>query len=87
MSVETADLFLGAALLARGARLDGLQVRNGNSRGRPEVSFCLTGQDLEQLVDEFRSGTLTVNAIKLQNAQNSLKDVLFDALRRGRERA
>ena len=81
MSVETADLFLGAVLLAHGGRLNDVQVRSRNGWGKREVSFRIAGDDLDRIVSGYTAGTIEVNATQLKQSLNHLRDVLFEALR------
>jgi len=83
--VETADLFLGAVLVARGGQLRGVTPTRPNGRGRREVSFRIAGTGLQRIVAEYQTGQATVNATTLKHALNDLRDVLFEAVRQSQE--
>lgn len=76
--IEVTDLFRGAYLLASGGELTGVRLRG---RGRPLVLFCFTGRDLERLDSDYRCGRALVNPLKLREALNHLRDVMFARLR------
>lgn len=76
---ETTDLNVAAALWAAGAEL----VRI-NPISHRTVGFVLSPLLLcEDLSNQFRMGTLTVNAKNFADRQRSLKDILFAKLRDG----
>ena len=52
-TVEVTDLFKGAFLLCMGGRLDKVQVRNN---GRRIATFLITGDDLDRLDSDYRTG-------------------------------
>jgi len=84
-TVEVTDLFKGAFLLASGAQLAEVRVRNN---GRQIAIFLITGTDLEHLDSEYRAGRALVNPLQLRESLNHLRDVMFDQLRNheGREK-
>lgn len=84
-TVEVTDLFKGAFLLCSGADLAEVRVRNN---GRKIATFLITGQNLDRLDSDYRTGRALVNPVHLRESLNHLRDVMFDKLRNyeGRER-
>lgn len=83
-TVEVTDLFKGAFLLASGAQLAQVRVRNS---GRTIATFLITGKDLERLDRDYRAGRALVNPVQLRESLNHLRDVMFDKLRNYEGRA
>lgn len=84
-TVEVTDLFRGAFLLCVGGRLEKVRVRY---TGRRIATFLITGNNIDEMDDSYRTGLALVNPIQLREALNHLRDVMFDQLRKseGRER-
>jgi hypothetical protein len=82
-SLETTDIFRGAYLLASGGDLSEIHVRNN---GKRIATFLITGEDLDRLDRDYRSGRALINPIQLRESLNHLRDVLFEKLREGRTR-
>jgi hypothetical protein len=74
------DVYLGAWLLTEGAVLKGVQVSRSN--GRTTAVFELDGPRIEQLAARFYREEAQVNLAAYRRHLESLKDELFDALRR-----
>ena len=83
-TVEVTDLFKGAFLLCMGGRLDKVQVQNN---GRKIATFLITGDDLDRLDSDYRTGRALVNPVQLRESLNHLRDVMFDKLRKSEGRA
>lgn len=73
----TEDLFLGAFLIAEGARLADTQL-DGTT-----VAFVIEGDgaELTELVTAYRRGEAHTNVLRLKAALTHLKDVMFARLR------
>ncbi|MGD9007262.1 MAG: hypothetical protein PVG41_05040 [Desulfobacteraceae bacterium] len=77
-TVEVTDLFKGAFLLCMGGRLEQVRVRNN---GRRIATFMITGTDLQRFDSDYRSGRALVDPVRLREALNHLRDVMFEKLR------
>ena len=82
-TVEVTDLFKGAFLLCCGGRLEKVQVRN---TGRKIATFLITGPNLDEMDQIYRSGRALVNPIQLRETLNHLRDAMFEKLHEGREK-
>ncbi len=73
----TEDLFLGAFLIAEGARLADTQLDGVT------VAFVIEGDgaELTELVAAYRRGEAHTNVLRLKSALAHLKDVMFARLR------
>jgi hypothetical protein len=83
MRVSTQDLYYGAYLLSKGSSLADVQLGEGGRRGRPSITFVFTGENLEDLSNEFKSGQAVTNVASFKVAMTHLKDVMFNTLRAG----
>jgi len=81
MILETTDIFRGAFFLTQGGRLKGV------SSNRRLVSFAITGENLSDLDEAYRSGKATVDPLRLRESLNHLRDVLFRTLRENERRS
>ncbi len=77
-TLETTDLFKGAFFLCVGGNLNSIHVEHN---GRQTATFMITGMDLERHNNDYITGNALVNPIRLKNALNHLRDVLFNTLR------
>jgi hypothetical protein len=84
ISLETTDIFRGAFLLASGADLAEIRVRNN---GKRIATFLITGNGLDKLERDYRCGRALVNPVQLREALNHLRDVMFEKLRKNEGRA
>ncbi len=82
----TDDLFLGAYLVAEGARLAGTELEADRSRRRSMISFVIEGEAdaLEALTGAYRRGQARTNVLRFKSALAHLKDVMFAELRQAR---
>ena len=76
--LETTDIFRGAFFLSKGGRLSEVHLSEDN---RQIVSFRITGEDLMNLDEDYRTGRATVDPLQLRESLNHLRDVLFRTLR------
>jgi hypothetical protein len=74
-SLETTDIFIGAFLLSNGANLCGIRIKD---RVRRIAAFCIEGEGLDRLDEEYRAGRALVNPARLRDSLNFLRDVLFE---------
>ena len=74
---ETTDLFRGAFFLSMGGKLSNIRIRNN---GKLIASFLFTGNGLDQLEREYRSGKALVNPLQYRESLNYLRDILFEKL-------
>ena len=74
---ETTDLFRGAFFLYKGGKLRNIRIRNN---GKLIASFLFTGNDLDQLEKEYRSGQALVDPLQYRESLNYLRDILFEKL-------
>lgn len=79
MKVVTKDLYEGAYLLARGGRVEKIEV--DRSRARPSVFFILAGEEVLAWEREFRSGQAMVEVRLFKASMMFLKDQMFSKLR------
>jgi hypothetical protein len=77
--LDTSDIFKGASLLCLGAELRKVK-RNGR-----DVTFSLTGHDLQKADIRYRTGQLQVNPLQLKESLNLLRDFIFENNRDSRE--
>ena len=76
MAIETRDLWQGAYLLTEGGWLDGVQVRR-RPDGKKEVTFRLTGEEVERHALAFKNGNAVCNVRRLKAHVSHLKQVIF----------
>jgi hypothetical protein len=83
---ETTDIFIGAFFLSRGGSLSGIRIKDA---ARGIAAFEISGEDLDRLDREYRSGKALVNPVQLRESLNLLRDMLFDLreMRRRDDRA
>ncbi len=81
-SYETTDIFIGAFILCKGGDLCGIRIKDA---ARGIAAFEISGNDLDRLDQEYRSGKALVNPVQLRDSLNLLRDMLFD-LRETRRR-
>ena len=74
---ETTDLFRRAFFLSKGGKLSNIRIRNN---GKLIASFLFTGNGLDQLEREYRSGKALVNPLQYRESLNYLRDILFEKL-------
>jgi hypothetical protein len=79
---ETTDIFIGAFFLSMGGSLSGIRIKDP---ARGIAAFEISGDNLEHLAREYRSGQALVNPVQLRESLNLLRDMLFD-LRETRRR-
>ena len=79
---ETTDIFIGAFFLCKGGDLLGIRIKDA---ARGIAAFEISGNDLDRLDQEYRSGKALVNPVHLRESLNLLRDMLFD-LRETRRR-
>lgn len=72
---ETTDIFLGAFFLCQGGSLSGIRIKDAV---RGIAAFEITGENLELLDREYRTGHALVNPAELRDSLNLLRDMLFD---------
>ncbi len=79
----TDDLFLGAYLVAEGARLAGTELGGPSHAQRPTVSFVLEAacDELAELESAYARGEARTNVLRFKSALTHLKDVMFARLR------
>ncbi len=75
---ETTDIFRGAFFLSKGGRLSDVHLSEDN---RQIVSFRITGEDLSDLDEAYRTGRASVDPLQLRESLNHLRDILFRTLR------
>jgi hypothetical protein len=73
--IETTDLFRGAYLVCRGARIGATRVERG------QVFFRIEGEALLEEDMRYRTGMALVNPVQLREALNLLRDLVFERLR------
>jgi hypothetical protein len=74
-AIETADLFRGAYLLCRGARVGCTRLCRG------QVLFVIEGEDVAEEDLRYRTGAALVNPVQLRETLNLLRDLVFERLR------
>jgi hypothetical protein len=72
---ETTDIFIGAFFLSMGGSLSGIRIKDA---ARGIAAFEISGEDLDRLDREYRSGQALVNPVQLRESLNLLRDMLFD---------
>ena len=75
---ETTDIFRGAYFITKGGRLSGAYL---SEEKRQIVSFRITGENLSDLDEAYRTGKAMVNTLQLRESLNHLRDILFRTLR------
>ena len=75
---EVTDLFKGAFLLCMGGRLEKVRVRK---TGRKIATFLITGPNLDEMDQIYRSGLALVNPLQFRETLNHLRDAMFEKLR------
>ncbi|HYH01931.1 MAG TPA: hypothetical protein VEC37_02425 [Bacillota bacterium] len=78
--LSTQDLYCGAYILAKGATLEDIRL-TGSQKGKPSVTFILSGHNVAELSKEFQSGHAEVNVVSFKVAMTHLKDMMFHTLR------
>ena len=73
--IETGDLFRGAYLLCRGARIGATRCERG------QVLFVLEGDGVLEEDLRYRTGSALVNPVQLRETLNLLRDRVFEKLR------
>ena len=58
---ETTDIFIGAFFLSKGGRLNGIRIKDP---ARGIAAFEISGDDLDRLGHENRSGQALVNPVQ-----------------------
>ena len=79
-ALETADLWLGALLLAEGARLAAIRLE-GDSRKTAYLLFE-GALDLPALARAYRSGEASASVLALRRHMQFLRDSLFQEIRK-----
>jgi hypothetical protein len=69
---ETTDIFIGAFLLCHGGDLSGIRIKD-TTRGI--AAFEISGNDLDRIDREYRSGKALVNPASLRESLNLLRDI------------
>jgi len=77
-AVETTDIFRGAFFLSTGGILEGAYVSQDNRR---VVSFKITGENLFDLDQAYRTGKALVNPLQLKESLNLLRETLYRTLK------
>ena len=89
---EINDIYEGAYLLQSGCHLEDLQWETGGDRSRigdgaGHASFIISGDEIREHMDRFRSGNATGNICLYLFSLERLKDKMFtDRRRRGGKR-
>lgn len=76
-SLETTDIFRGAFFICMGGDLEDIRFNN-----RQIASFMFQGKDLHKHDKNYISGHALVNPVQFREALNSLRDILFEHLRK-----
>lgn len=79
---ETTDIFIGAFFLSKGGDLCGIRIKDA---ARGIAAFEISGDDLDRLDHEYRTGRALVNPVHLRESLNLLRDMLFDLRERRRD--
>jgi hypothetical protein len=82
--LQTEDLYLGALGLLRGGQLCDVEIRGVN--GRRMAVFHIDGSGMEDVERDYYRGESVVNLRLLKSEVARLKNVAFEALRRGENR-
>lgn len=77
--LQTEDLFLASFLLARGGRLDGVEVRGVN--GRRLAFFRIVGEGMDEVERSYYQGPALVHLVLLKAEVARLKNLAFQKLR------
>ncbi len=72
--LETTHIFRPAPYLSKGGRSPEAYLSGG---GRRIVAFRITGENLQELDEAYRTGKATVNPLELRESLNHLRDILF----------
>jgi hypothetical protein len=72
---ETTDIYVGAFFLCKGGSLRGIRIKDA---ARGIAAFEISGNNLDRLEQEYRSGKALVNPVHLRESLNMLRDMLFD---------
>lgn len=80
MRVKTKDLYCGAYILSKGGTLEDVRLSENGRKGRPSVTFILSGENVRELTQEFLRGKAHVNLASFKMAINQLKEVMFDLI-------
>jgi len=80
MRVKTKDLYCGAYILSKGGTLEDVRLSENGRKGRPSVTFILSGANARELTQEFLRGKAHVNLASFKMAINQLKEVMFDLI-------
>ena len=73
--IKTKDLWESAFMLAKGGQLEDVCLRpNGRKR---EVFFILTGNNIQNLNQEFKSGQATCHIGSLRASMTHLKEEMY----------
>ncbi len=79
---EITDIFIGAFFLSKGGDLRGIRIKDAV---RGIAAFEISGDDLDRLDHEYRTGRALVNPVHLRESLNLLRDMLFDLRERRRD--
>ena len=82
---EINDIYEGAYLLQSGCHLENLRWETGVDRSRSgdgHASFIISGDDIREHMDTFRSGKATGNICLYLFSLERLKDKMFTERRR-----
>jgi hypothetical protein len=82
--LQTEDLYLGAMGLLRGGELRDVEIRGVN--GRRMAVFHIEGAGMEDVQRDYYRGESVVNLRLLKSEVARLKNLAFEALRRGESR-
>lgn len=80
MKIKTKDLWQSAFMLAKGSNLQDIRL-HPNGDGRKEVIFTLSGDDINELTKEFRSGQALCNISRLRASMIHLKEEMYKIIR------
>jgi len=64
---EITDIFIGAFFLSKGGSLNGIRIKDP---ARGIAAFEISGEDLDRLDHEYRTGQALVNPVQLRNSLN-----------------
>lgn len=79
MKIKTKDLWQSAFMLAKGGNLKDVTLYRDN--GKKEVMFIIGGDDIEELIREFRSGQATCSVARLRASMIHLKEEMYKVIR------
>ena len=80
MEIKTSDMYCASYILSEGGKLQNVQVSQRDDR--PCAEFTLTGDDVLQLEQTFRSGKAMVDLMRFRTSLRHIKDNMFHALRK-----